>query len=180
MKYIGTNKVKLIASQAHIVNQYKNIRSKLLKCCVNIYFNRQCLHKKITPKYVNIKIANTSPASKATTKKAQIICIKEEIRFLFKKKGKLNHELYKVHLQAAQDWGKMWYLIQNSVQDSLNREMEKKYKTIDDNIKKLVHIHTERPDTKAQFYPRVGLECTFNGNNKCVRLQINILCMNYY
>ena len=63
MEYIGTNKFKLIASQARVVNLYKNLRSKLLKCCANIYFNRQCLHKKIIPKYVNIKITNTSPAA---------------------------------------------------------------------------------------------------------------------
>jgi len=54
--------MKLIASQAHLVNRYKNTRSKLQKCCANIDFNKQCLAKKIIPKYVNIKIANTSPA----------------------------------------------------------------------------------------------------------------------
>ena len=35
--------VKFIARQASSVNLYKNCRSKLLKCCVNIYFNKQCL-----------------------------------------------------------------------------------------------------------------------------------------
>jgi hypothetical protein len=40
MEHIGTNKVKFIASQAHIVNLYKKLRSKLLKCCANINFNR--------------------------------------------------------------------------------------------------------------------------------------------
>jgi hypothetical protein len=34
---IGMTKVKLIAGQAHLVNQYKNIRPKLQKCCANIY-----------------------------------------------------------------------------------------------------------------------------------------------
>ena len=57
------NSVKLMASQAHLVNRYKNIRSKLQKCCANIYFNKQCLAKKTIPKYVNIKIANTPPAA---------------------------------------------------------------------------------------------------------------------
>jgi len=63
MEHIGTNKVKLIASQAHTVNLYKNLSSKLLKCCANIYFNRPYLRKKIIPNYVNIKVANTSPAA---------------------------------------------------------------------------------------------------------------------
>jgi hypothetical protein len=71
------------------------------------------------------------------------------------KKDKLNCDFYRVHLQAAQDWGKMWYSIQDSIQNSLNAEIEKKYKTIDDKIKEMVLIQTENPDTKVQFYRRV-------------------------
>jgi len=80
------NNIKLLASKAHLVNRYKNTRSKLQKCWANIYFNKQCLAKKIIPNYVNIKIANTSPAALVTTKKAQITRIKDEIKFLYKKK----------------------------------------------------------------------------------------------
>jgi len=67
---------------------------------------------------------------------------------LYKKKDKLKRDLYRVHLQAAKDWGKLWYPIQNSIQASLNAEMEKKYKNIDGKIKKLVLIQAENPDTK--------------------------------
>jgi hypothetical protein len=35
--------VKLIASQARTIFQYKNNRIKVLKCYANIYFNKQCL-----------------------------------------------------------------------------------------------------------------------------------------
>jgi len=38
------------------------------------------------PKYANLKFTNNSPVSQVTTKKAQIIRIKDEIKFLFKKK----------------------------------------------------------------------------------------------
>jgi hypothetical protein len=74
---------------------------------------------------------------------------------LYNKKDKFNGNLYRVHLQAAKDWGKMCYPIQNSTQDSLNVEMEKKYKNIDDKIKKLVLTQAEFLDTEIQFYPRV-------------------------
>jgi hypothetical protein len=87
MEHIGTNKVKSVASQTPIINLDKNLRSKLLKCCANIYFNRQCLHKKIIPKYVNIKVANTSPAAQTTMKNVQLTRIKEEIRMLYKPSG---------------------------------------------------------------------------------------------
>jgi hypothetical protein len=39
--------VKLIASQARAIFQYKNTRVEVLKCCANIYFNKQCLIKRI-------------------------------------------------------------------------------------------------------------------------------------
>jgi len=37
------NNYKLLATQAQLVNRYKNTRSKLQKCCANIYFNKQCI-----------------------------------------------------------------------------------------------------------------------------------------
>jgi hypothetical protein len=80
---------------------FKNTRSKLLKCCANIYFNRQCLTNKVVPKYANIKFPNTSPSAHVTTKKAQVARIKDEIMFLHKKKDTLNCELYDIHLKAA-------------------------------------------------------------------------------
>jgi hypothetical protein len=46
-------------------------------------------------------------------------------------------------------------LIQNSIQNSLNVEIEKKCKTIDDEINNMVLTQTENLVTKVQFYPRV-------------------------
>ena len=40
--------VKLfLASQARSIDQYKNLKSKVLKCCTNIYFNSQCLKNEV-------------------------------------------------------------------------------------------------------------------------------------
>ena len=33
----------ILASQARYVNHYRNLQSKVMKCCANIYFTRQCL-----------------------------------------------------------------------------------------------------------------------------------------
>jgi len=38
--------IKILASQAHSINLYKSIRTKVIKCCANIYFNKQGLIKK--------------------------------------------------------------------------------------------------------------------------------------
>jgi hypothetical protein len=39
IQYNGIARIKFLACQTHSINQYKNIRSKVLKCCANIYFN---------------------------------------------------------------------------------------------------------------------------------------------
>jgi len=51
------------------VNHYKNSKSKVMECCANINFNRQCLKQNPTPNYTKIKIPNTSPASRFTKHK---------------------------------------------------------------------------------------------------------------
>ena len=149
------NNYKLLASQAQLINRYKNTRSKLQKCCANIYFNKQCLVKQITPAYVNVRIANTSPASLVTTKKAQTIRIKDEIKFLHKKKDKLNKELYNIHLKAAQEWDNTWHIIQESILESINKEMQRKYKNLDEKLEKLTLKQPRKPNHNIQFYPRV-------------------------
>jgi hypothetical protein len=59
-------KVTVLASQAESIYKYKNIKTKLLQCCENIYFNKQCLINNITPLYAKIKIPHTSPAARIT------------------------------------------------------------------------------------------------------------------
>ena len=141
------NNYKLLASQAQLINRYKNTRSKLQKCCANIYFNKQCIVKQITPTYVNISISNTLPAALVTTKKAQTIRIKDEIKCLCKKKEKLNKRLYITHLRAAQEWGNTWHIIQESILESVNKEMEKKYNVLEDKLNKLTLKQSKKPNT---------------------------------
>ena len=69
---------KFVASQARTVNQYKNIRTEVLKCCANIYFNKQCLVKKIVHNYATINVPHTSPAKPVTRKKIHFIRIEDE------------------------------------------------------------------------------------------------------
>jgi len=146
---------KLLASQAQNINQYKNLRTKVAKCCANIYFNKLYLYNKVVPKYAQLKIPKTSPASRSTAQKMLTMRIKEEIKFLHKKKEQLNRKLYRRHLQAAQEWGKAWYTVHESIQESIKLEMEKKYKAMDDKINKLIQNQTYKPNTSMNFYPRV-------------------------
>jgi hypothetical protein len=56
-----------------------NTKRNLLNCNSNIYFNWQCLLKRITPNYAKIKIPNSSPAAKYTQQKTQNLRIRDEI-----------------------------------------------------------------------------------------------------
>jgi len=102
---------KFLASQANSIYAYKNLREKVQRCCANMYFNQQCLQLGVIPKYARIKIPFTSPASVTTQRKSQILRVKDEIKFLYSKKDKLNLLLYKAHLNAALEWGNLWHLI---------------------------------------------------------------------
>jgi hypothetical protein len=59
-----------------------------------------------TPNYTKIKIPNPTPAATSTKHKTVQPRIKDQIKFLYMKKEKLNNALYKVQLKAAQGWGK--------------------------------------------------------------------------
>jgi len=57
---------KFTASQARSVHLYNKLKIKLLKYNADIFFNKQCLSKKIIPNYANIKVPVTSRESHAT------------------------------------------------------------------------------------------------------------------
>jgi hypothetical protein len=64
--------------------------------------------------------------------------------------------LYRIHLKDAQDWGSTWHVILDSIHESTNQELEKKYKTIEEKLKKTcTHPDKKKPDYKGNFYPQV-------------------------
>jgi hypothetical protein len=78
---------------------------------------------------------------------------------------KLNHELYKIHLRTAQEWGNTWNIIHDSILNSINKEMEKKYKSIEDKLNRLTLKQTKNPNTNTHFYPRVVNETAIKFSN---------------
>jgi hypothetical protein len=86
-----------------------------MKCCANIYFNKECIAQKITPAYAKIKVAQTSPASTVTQQKVHVMLVKDEIMFLCRKKEHLNKELYALHLKAASEWGTLWDTLSKTI-----------------------------------------------------------------
>jgi len=112
----------MYASQSSI-HKFTDLKRRLYNCNASIYFNRQCLKKKLTPRYANIKIPNTSPATKFAQQKVTNIRIKDEIKYLHTKKQKLNTQIYNLHLTLANNWGNSWQHIYHTIEDKLQKEI---------------------------------------------------------
>jgi hypothetical protein len=100
-------------------------------------------------------ILYTSSATNITQKKTQIIRLKDEIKFLYTKKQKLKNDLYRIHLKAAHEWGNTWYTNLESVHESISQELERKYKTTEEKLKKKYIPRPKKPDNMGNFYLRV-------------------------
>ena len=95
------------------------------------------------------------------------------------KKEKLNNEFYRIHLKAAQDWGNIWYIILDSIHNSINQQLENT--TLQKkNSKELVHIQTKTPDSVRYIYPCVvnKTDITFSNDeltllNKGLKYNLN-------
>jgi len=62
----------------------------------------------------------------------------------------LDNDLYRTHLEVAREWGNVWYAILNFIHDSINQETEKKYKTLEEKINKIVHVQTKKKKHRNQ------------------------------
>jgi len=157
------NKLKIVNASRVFVHQYENVKRKLLSCDADIYFNQQCLRKKLTPNFARIKIPSYSPAAKATIVKTQTIKVREEIKFLYMKKQQLNKKLYYLHLNIANTWGNSWCYIRDTIETKLNKLIGEKYERLETKLQE----QTRTPKTHHNFYPRVvnKSNITFTNND---------------
>jgi hypothetical protein len=72
---------------------------------------------------------------------------------LYAKKQTLNRTSYKIHLQAANEWGRSWDIILQNITQKLEKKMENKYKIIHNKINKLTN-KTQNNKTKNAFHKR--------------------------
>jgi hypothetical protein len=114
-----------IAYSSHTkgIYNYMICKQKLLHCNANINFNKICLREKIVPKYAYVKIPTITEAARKTKTQAQTLCIKNEIKFLYKGKQQLHLQLYQAHIHNANIWGN----IEQSIEQKSKQEMEKVY-----------------------------------------------------
>jgi hypothetical protein len=74
-------------------------------------------------------------------------------------------------LNAAQEWGDTWHMIRDYLHNNINIDMDKKYNTLKQKLKKLEHTQTNTPEHLHTFYPRV----TNNTNIKFNSDELNLL-----
>jgi hypothetical protein len=65
--------------------------------------------------------------------------------FLHMKKHQINLKLYRLHLSLANTWGDIWHLIQDTIEDKLQRNIGSNYKTLDDKLHRLAQQKTITP-----------------------------------
>ena len=83
------------------------------------------------------------------------MCIKDEIKFLYTKKDKLNKLLYHAHLRAALEWGNLWHSIQENILMSISTKLDHVYKNLNTKLSKLTHLSTTTTDSKHTFFQRI-------------------------
>jgi hypothetical protein len=118
-----------------------------MKCCANIYFNRQYLIKTVALKYANIQHSSHISCRKHHPKESTDNPTKNEIKFLHVKKETLNNKLYRIQLKAAQEWGNTWY----NTLASIKEELEKKYKIIEMKLQIPVRTQIKQPENTRSF-----------------------------
>ena len=84
-----TIKFNFTASQARSICRYMKLEIKVRKCSADIYFNKQCLAKKIVPNYANIKVPNTSPAAQKPKTKPKSLESNKKLNSCIRKKDKI-------------------------------------------------------------------------------------------
>ena len=68
------------------------------------------------------------------------------------KKDKVNARLYKAHLHAAHEWGNCWNMIQDHMQNTLNRKLTDVYRNLNKKLNQLTHGRTDTISGKQKFF----------------------------
>ena len=96
--------------------------------------------------------------------------IKDEIKYIYKKKETLNKAIYKIHLQAALEWGSSWQLIHDSIHNEINQKFETKYKLLDSKLSRLASTQKQKVDNNTEFYTRVTNKTDIDISNEDLAL----------
>jgi hypothetical protein len=82
--------------------------------------------------------------------------IRDEIKYLYCKKQKLNTLIYQMHLTLANTWDNLWPHIYYKIEEDLQKEIRTRHTTLHKKFHKLTHAPKKKsPPPRDEFYPRV-------------------------
>jgi hypothetical protein len=93
--------------------------------------------KQLTPGYISIKVNGNNPQSQKTKNTAIRYRINQELKFLYAKKRRLNEQLYNTHLECAALWPRTWQIIQTTIDEKLQQQMDAYYKHLNKKLDRL-------------------------------------------
>lgn len=150
------------ASQANLeAKKLKSLKLKILNLDKSILFNKQCLELNLVPNYVPIKTNGTTPSAAHSARQCKILWVKNEIKFAYMKKQRINTQILELHLRLSNFWHPaQWDSFTTLLHDNLKQKAIQKQKTLDMKIRTLTkkqHPNNTNPkqtDNKS-FHPRV-------------------------
>jgi hypothetical protein len=137
---------------------FKNLKRKLHRTSVAIWFNKTCRIKNLTSTYFSIRINGNSQQDKNTLRAATHYRLNQKIKFLHIKKAKLNSLFYSKHMECAALWPNHWQCMLNSIDDSLHKEMDIHSVKLNhkiDELQRKLNATMRKTDRQSQTtYPR--------------------------
>ena len=98
-----------------------------------------CKVKQLKSNHIIIKFNGQKPQDNLTTINAISFRINQEIKFLYRKKQHLNHRLYYLHLDGANQHYGMLQHIQNSIDEQINRPKDNLYQKLNNKLHALTN-----------------------------------------
>jgi hypothetical protein len=150
--------IKCSASLAHLAVQYRNIKIKLSNTTQNIKFNKDCIRHDIIPRYVQVKIRNKSYSAQRTKSYAEKLWIRNEIKYLYRKKCMLNTLLFKKYLELSNNAhpAELPNLLRQ-VECSVSSVIRKKKSILNKKLTDLINCQKSKEQVilfDFEFYPR--------------------------
>ena len=136
------------------------------------------MERNIIPRYANCKNKSYSLAGKISNRKCAKIRLINENKFLYKKKGNLNLQIYHVELQLMNIYGRFWHNVKGHILEKLSDVATKKYQNLN---RKLVNLtsnqnYTTTPEqNQFQFENPIRNLSNIQFNNK----ELNQICYSY-
>ena len=100
--------------------------------------------------YINIRINGQKQQDKKTKTLAIRYRIKQEIKFLYRKKQELNQRLNIKHLKCFQHYKGMWQYIQENIKAKLSKDMDTVYERFNRKLNSLTQQNSQEIPPKSK------------------------------